>query len=78
MSTNLHDYLERINAPAPDADEQSLKVALANVAWCSRVEEAAALIIKEVFCGAVFHDRSLSLTPSTLSRFFRCRSEALT
>ena len=43
---NIHDYLERINAPAPEVDGQSLKAALANVVWCSSVEEAAALIIK--------------------------------
>jgi hypothetical protein len=45
VSTNIHEYLERINAPAPPVDEQSLKDALANVIWCPSVEEAAAIII---------------------------------
>jgi len=47
MSTNIHDYLERINAPAPEVDEQSLRESLDKVLWFSSVEEAAAFIIKE-------------------------------
>jgi hypothetical protein len=45
VNTNIHDYLERIHAPAPEVDQTSLNAAFRNVMWCPSVEAAAAIII---------------------------------